>query len=65
MTDGALTTTDLARELGLHDSTVRALIREERITPDWRTPGQHARFYPKSVARIRKRLRMIMQKRAA
>ena len=35
---------EAARFLGLHRSTLHLAIQRERLTPDWYTPGGHARF---------------------
>jgi excisionase family DNA binding protein len=48
-----LTTGDMARELGVHVSTVWCWLRSGRLVADRRTLGGHARFTQESLDALR------------
>jgi len=49
----AVSSGELAEALGVDDRTVRKWIEDGQVTPDARTIGGHARFFPSTVEKLR------------
>jgi excisionase family DNA binding protein len=53
-----ITTSDLARALGVDVSTVRRWVSSSKITPSLTTPGGHHRF---DLSQVREQLRALAE----